>query len=147
IGRLEIQDHFQPLGDFWASNGTATNSIPAKWNDIYSQVQTALGTSATANKWFINFTCATQSLCYPYTFAKGPTGYYGVYPINQQLHNFLSSLHAGTVGTIVMDFPERRDYNLPTDDTLIDDIIGLNWPFVTVSSPSVSYGGTATVTL
>ncbi len=123
--QLSVQDDYNQSAD----------DISTKYNQIISLLNQALDTTGNNpnDTWFINFTSASGGLL-PYTFAQG-----GVYEgLDEQVAQDLASFHAGRVGTIVMDFPEQD---------LIDDVIGENWPFITISSPSVANFGTDTLTL
>jgi 1-phosphatidylinositol phosphodiesterase len=123
-GDLRIQDQYVP-----------GNLVSDKITAVQNMLQNALADTAALqgnSNWYVNFTSATSGVpFFPKDWAAG---------VNAWLSSDLAKIHGGRIGTVVMDFPNDRIH-------LIGDIIGANWPLVTLSSSQTRYGGTLTVTV
>jgi hypothetical protein len=111
------------------------NLVATKETDVGNMLQAAIAQTGAPHgddTWFVNFASAVEGL--PIT----PSNWASY--VNPWVNTQLAGIHSGRVGTVVFDFPENTQ-------GLIDRVIGANWPFATLDKSTITFGGTATVTL
>ncbi len=159
---------YQKQDNFNVSDVGDTNfpqALDEKEGKIDANLGAAAVTPVAQATWFFNYASASSADAGQVFAGWSPDAYaflgaWGVapdraseapssLPENHRLYNALTNIGPSRVGTILLDFPEFIDANVPSlqgpSTNLIDLIIGGNWPNIAVSTSVLHNGTSATV--